>query len=31
MEEEYLNSDNLNEEELGDSLIRVSGMNKDWL
>ena len=30
MEEEYLNSDNLNEEELGDSLIRVSGMYKDW-
>ena len=30
MEEEYLNSDDLNEEELGDSLTRVSGMYKDW-
>ena len=30
MEEEYLDSDNLNEEELGDSLTRVSGMYKDW-
>ena len=30
MEEEYLDSDNLNGEEFGDSLTRVSGMYKDW-
>ena len=28
--EEYVNSDDQNEEELEDSLIRVSGMYKDW-
>ena len=28
--EEYMNSDDLNKEELEDSLIRVSGMYKDW-
>ncbi|SUZ76194.1 uncharacterized protein METZ01_LOCUS29048 [marine metagenome] len=30
MEEEYLDSDNLNGDEFGDSLTRVSGMYKDW-
>ena len=30
MKEEYLDSDNLNGEEFGDSLTRVSGMYKDW-
>ena len=25
-----INSDNMDEENLGDSLIRVSGMYKDW-
>ncbi len=30
MEEEYLDSNNLNEEDLEDSLTRVSGMYKDW-
>ena len=29
-EEEYLDSESVNEEELGDSLTRVSGMYKDW-
>ena len=28
--EEHINSDDLNKEELDDSLIRVSGMYKDW-